>query len=71
MSRSQGGHPQGTQHMDSSRLSQVAYLTGLAEIDEQGEDDAGDPDAKGSAESRRRACRMTPGRRVDDEAVER
>jgi hypothetical protein len=40
---------QGTRHLDSSRLSQVAYLTGLAEIDEQGEDDAGDPDAKGSA----------------------
>jgi hypothetical protein len=35
--------------MDSSRFSQVAYLTGLAEIDDQGENDAGDPDAKGSA----------------------
>ena len=44
-----GEHSQGTQQMQSSRLSQVAYLTGLAEIDDQGEDDAGDPDAKGSA----------------------
>jgi hypothetical protein len=35
--------------LDESRLSQVAYLTGLAEVDEQGEDDNGDPDAKGSA----------------------
>lgn len=35
--------------LDDSRLSQVAYLTGLAEIDDQGEDDNGDPDAKGSA----------------------
>lgn len=35
--------------LDSSRLSQVAYLTGLAEIDDEGEDDNGDPDAKGSA----------------------
>jgi hypothetical protein len=35
--------------LDSSRLSQVAYLTGLAEVDGQGEDDAGDPNAKGSA----------------------
>ena len=39
----------GAQRMDSSRLSQVAYLTGLAEIDDHGDDDAGDPDAKGSA----------------------
>ncbi len=35
--------------LESSRLSQVAYLTGLAEIDDQGEDDNGDPDGKGSA----------------------
>jgi CHRD domain len=35
--------------LDSSRLSQVAYLTGLEEVDDQGENDNGDPDAKGSA----------------------
>jgi CHRD domain len=35
--------------LDSSRLSQVAYLTGLEEIDDEGENDNGDPDAKGSA----------------------
>jgi hypothetical protein len=35
--------------LDSSRLSQVAYLTGLEEVDDQGQDDNGDPDAKGSA----------------------
>jgi hypothetical protein len=43
------GQSPAVRHMDSSRFSQVAYLTGLAEIDEQGEEDAGDPDAKGSA----------------------
>ncbi len=32
-----------------SRLSQSAYLTGVAEVDAQGDDDAGDPDGKGSA----------------------
>jgi len=50
---SQGG-PSGKQwkafkQLDSSRLSQVAYLTGLEEVDDQGENDNGDPDAKGSA----------------------
>jgi hypothetical protein len=35
--------------LDSSRLSQVAYMTGLEEVDDQGENDNGDPDAKGSA----------------------
>jgi hypothetical protein len=35
--------------LDSSRLSQVAYLTGAEEVDDQGENDNGDPDAKGSA----------------------
>jgi hypothetical protein len=34
--------------MEASRLSWSAYLTGQAEVDDEG-DDAGDPDAKGSA----------------------
>jgi hypothetical protein len=34
--------------LSPSRLSQSAYLTGAAEVDEEG-DDAGDPDGKGSA----------------------
>ncbi len=34
--------------LTASRLSQSAYLTGAAEVDQDG-DDAGDPDAKGSA----------------------
>lgn len=40
---------QAFKQLESSRLTQVAYLTGLAEIDDQGEDDNGDPNAKGSA----------------------
>ncbi len=37
------------QKLEASRVSRSAYLTGAAEVDAQGEDDAGDPDAKGAA----------------------